>query len=73
MDISLGRAVLVRNLADGEDPTVPEGFDAAYAVRRSVRITSGNRETESLRQIPSTDPALRDVADMIERERAIRT
>jgi len=73
MDISLGRAVLVRNLADGEDLTVPEGFDAAYAVRRSARITSGNRETESLRQIPSTDPALRDVADMIERERAIRS
>lgn len=73
MDISLGRVVLVRNLADGRDPTVPEGFDAAYPVRRSPWITSGNRETESLGQIPRTDPALRDVADMIERERAVRT
>lgn len=73
MKIKIGRKALVCNLlsAGSETPSIPElpGFDAAYGIRRSSKIQAKMVETESLTEIPKTDPAFSDVARVVDAER----
>jgi CO dehydrogenase maturation factor len=73
MKIKIGRKALVCNLisAGFETSSIPElpGFDAAYGIRRSGKIQAKMVETESLMEIPKTDPAFSDVARVVDAER----
>lgn len=73
MKIKIGRKALVCNLmtSDAETSSVPRlaGFDSAYGIRRSSKIQTKMVETESLMEIPKSDPAFSDVARAVDVER----
>ena len=73
MKLKIGRRVLVQNMvgmdsAEGK-VAVLEGFDSSYGVRRSSIIQSRMRETDSIMEIPRTDPAFSDVTKLVDAER----
>lgn len=76
MKIRISRKVLVFNRLDASASVPPmssvEGFSAVYGVRKSGAILSGAEETESLTEIPRTDPAFADIAKAVDSERLRR-
>jgi CO dehydrogenase maturation factor len=73
MKIQAARKILVVNLQDpaGEGKPLKDipGFDSVYGVRKSGRIASRSEETESLTDLPKSDPAFADVARIVDSER----
>ncbi|MDH3364727.1 MAG: AAA family ATPase [Thermoplasmata archaeon] len=73
MDLSTYRTVLVQNLMRPDEEVAQfrsfSGFDAVYGVRRSALIQESSRSTESLMDVPATDPAFADIAKAIDEER----
>lgn len=76
MKIGARRKALVFNMLDiastGPPASSMDRFDAVYSVRRSGTILSGMTETESLTDIPETDPAVKDLGRIIDSERKLR-
>jgi len=76
MRIGAKRKVLVYNMLDiaSDGPPVSQmpGFDIVYGVRRSGNIQSKITETETLTDLPRTDPAFSDVSRIIDSERKHR-
>lgn len=71
MKLQIRRKALVLNMADPEagTPGRADGFDAAYAVRRSGMIQARMTETESLLSVQRTDHAFSDIAKAVDSER----
>jgi CO dehydrogenase maturation factor len=73
MKIQAARKALAFNMLDAsaEGPPVKDvpGFDAVYGIRRSGAIQARMTQTESLMDIPRTDPTFADVSKAIESER----
>jgi CO dehydrogenase maturation factor len=77
MELSTSRTVLVQNLMNPDDEVAQlkdaPGFDAIYGVRRSAFIHESSRSTESLLDLPATDPAFTDIARAVDEERRLPT
>jgi CO dehydrogenase maturation factor len=77
MELSTSRTVLVENLMSPDDEVASSkevpGFDAVYGVRRSPFIHESSRSTESLMDLPVTDPAFTDIAAALDSERRLVT
>jgi CO dehydrogenase maturation factor len=75
MDLSTSRTVLVQNLMHPDEDLArlksASGFDAVYGVRRSAFIHEASRSTESLMDLPVTDPAFADIARAVDGERTL--
>lgn len=74
MGIAVGNKALVRNMSDpsGEvDPAAVDGFDSVYVVRRSSRVRSDSERSESLMDIPRSDPAFSDIARAVDSVRRV--
>jgi len=73
MKIKAKRKALVFNMlpsdAKGPPSESVEGFDAVYAVRGSGTIRSRSPESESVLNVPRTDPAYSDTARIVNAER----
>ena len=70
MRLKIGRKVLVQNLVpESGNATELPGFDGSYSVRRSGLIQARMRETDSIMDIPRTDPAFADIARLVDAER----
>ncbi|MBN1677462.1 MAG: AAA family ATPase [Candidatus Thermoplasmatota archaeon] len=73
MKLQISRKALVFNSLDpgasGPPVSSLEGFHAVYGVRRSGMMLSRAEETESLADVPRTDPTFSDVAKAVESER----
>jgi len=76
MHLKASRKALVFNMLPGGsegDPeeTYPE-FHAVYGIRRSSMLESRSRQTESVLEIPMTDPAYADIRRVVDAERLRR-
>jgi len=73
MGIKARRKALVFNMLDpgasGPPVNTTNGFDAVYGVRRSGTIQSKASETESVLDVPRSDPAFADIAKVLDAER----
>jgi CO dehydrogenase maturation factor len=76
MKIAIGKKALVFNMRD-DDQGAPQndvpGFDLSYSVRRSGTIQAMMQKGESLVGVPMNDPAVLDVARIVDRERGAKT
>ena len=75
MKIRVGHKALVRNMsdpssADAGTGTV-EGFDSVHAVRRSSRVRADSERSESLMDLPRTDPAFSDISRAVDSVRRV--
>ncbi len=74
MGISIGDKALVRNMADPSDAQPPgpaEGFDSVHVVRRSSKVRTDSERSESLMDLPRTDPAFSDVGRAVDAVRRV--
>ena len=74
MGIVVGDKALVRNMADpsgGTDAGPAEGFDSVHVVRRSSRVRADSERSESLMDLPVTDPAFADVGRAVDSVRRV--
>jgi CO dehydrogenase maturation factor len=73
MGIKARRKAIVFGMIDPDSKGPPaesvDGFDAVYGIRSSGAIRSRSLETESLMDIPRTDPAFSDIVKAVESER----
>jgi len=73
MKIKARRKVLVFNSVHRDEkghPTqLPSEFDSVYSVRSSAVIASKSAESESVLNVPKSDPAYADVAKIVDSER----
>lgn len=76
MKIMAGRKVLVLNQLDAKTAKspmeMPPEFDSMHGVRKSEAIISLSESSESLIDLPRTDPTFQDIAGIIDSERKKR-
>lgn len=74
MGIAVGNKALVLNMSDpsGDAPAAPvEGFDSVHVVRRSARVRTDSERSESLMDLPRSDPASSDVGRAVDAVRKV--
>lgn len=74
MGIVIKNKALVKNMSDpsGETDAAPvEGFDSVHVVRRSARIRADSERSESLMDVPRTDPAFSDIGKALDAVRRV--
>ena len=74
MGIVVGNKALVKNLSDpsGDLEAGPvEGFDSVHMVRRSGRIRADSERSESLMDVPRSDPAFSDIGRAVDAVRRV--
>ncbi len=73
MGIKARRKAIVFSMLDPDSKGPPaesvDGFDVAYGIRSSGAIMSMSSKTESVMEIPRTDPAFSDIVKAVESER----
>jgi len=74
MGISIGDKALVMNMADpsgAQSPGDVEGFDSVHTVRRSSKVRSDSERSESLMDLPRSDPAFSDIGRAVDAVRRV--